>query len=572
MMMRKFLNCNILGLMTKFHIENKIIRKRLQNFATRNICFDNSYEIVCNILMYIIPIIFKFNKNEKPHKKISTINKSKQLKDDLFFKFTLIPGKCEAPLFIAFRKYFSDKLKIKQMKIVTIIFLSFFGFQSGVFAQVTTAASNDSTLSKTIKKRPWLTAVEVIGTNIIINRFDANVRNVEWAKVTPESCKANLKAGLQTDFDYFTTNWLGHPFHGSLMYNAARCNGYNFWQSIPFTLGGSFMWEYFAETEVPSKADLINTTLGGIYLGELTHRIGDIFMRKIKKPVLKHTLTAIVNPMSQINSLIVKGSNKPDTAFNPLINGQFSVGGSIPFGNDQYNILGKGAYIGLNLTYGDLFTKTQKKYKPFDYFRVNSSLVLNFEDSTSIYFTLQSNAPLFVKHLNKNAVLSVSQHYDYLTSNMYKIGAMTISGDYSFQHLWHNNNYLMASLKAGFIIIGSSQSEIISQIYNTDKPYFFRDYTFGNGFKAAADIFFSTKKMGKISCNINKWVLYASDTKGTDNLVLTTVEYNYPIGKKLNIGLQSSYFKRTADYNDFSDYRNIKNEYYNFRVLAGLRF
>ena len=51
--------------------------------------------------------------------------------------------------------------------------------------------------------------------------------------------------------------------------------------------------------------------------------------------------------------------------------------------------------------------------------------------------------------------------------------------------------------------------------------------------------------MGKISCNINKWVLYASDTKGTDNLALTTVEYNYPIGKKLNIGAHLAELRRT---------------------------
>ncbi len=458
------------------------------------------------------------------------------------------------------------------MKSATFIFLSLFVFKSLVFAQVENEALKDSSLVMVIKKRPWVAAAEILGTNIIINRFNANIRNVEWAKVTPKSWNANLKEGLQTDFDYFTTNWLGHPYHGSLYYNAARSNGYNYWQSIPFTFGGSLMWEYFAETEVPSKADLLNTTLGGIYLGELTHRIGEIFMRKIKKPGLKHTLTALVNPMSQINALIVKGSNQPDTAFNPLINGQFSVGGSVPFGNDQYNILGKGAYMGLSFTYGDLFNKPKKGYKPFDYFTVNSSLVMNFEDSTSINFSLQSNAPLFVKRLNKNAVVSLSQHYDYLTSNVYKIAAMTVSGDYSFQHLWKNNNYLMTSLKAGFIIIGSSQSEIVTQIYDTTYKFFFRDYTFGNGFKVAADVLFATKKFGKISCNINKWVIYANDTKGTDNLVLATVEYNYPIGKKLNIGLQSSYYKRTADYNDYSNFRNIKNEYYNFRILAGLRF
>ena len=312
---------------------------------------------------------------------------------------------------------------------------------------------------------------------------------------------ANMKAGFQTDFDYFTTNWLGHPYHGSLLYNAARSNGYNFWQSVPFTLGGSLMWEYFAETEVPSKYDIITTTLGGIYLGEMTHRIGEIFMHKIKKPGLKHTLTALVNPMSQVNYLVVKKSRQPnnDTAFNPLLNGQFAIGGTFPYSNTN-NTLAPGAYLGISMIYGDLFKKGKKGYKPFDYFTLNSWLNVSFKDSVSIYFSILSGAPLFVKHLNKNNVLSISQQYDYLTSNVYKIGSIAVTGDYSFQHQWKKDTYLATAVKAGFIILGSSQSEVVKYIYDSTYKFFFRDYIFGNGFTVKADVLLKTKKrLSKVS-------------------------------------------------------------------------
>jgi hypothetical protein len=458
------------------------------------------------------------------------------------------------------------------MKSIVLILLSFFFIQPFLFGQPPDTILNDSIKPKAIK-RPWVATAEILGTNIIINRFDANIRNVEWAKVTPSSWMANIKAGFQTDFDYFTTNWLGHPFHGALLYNAARSNGYNFWQSAPFTLGGSLLWEYFAETEVPSKFDVINTTLGGIYLGEMTHRIGEVFMHKIKKPGLKHTLTAIVNPMSQVNYLLVKESRQPknDTAFNPLLNGRFAIGGTIP-SNKINNTLAPGAYLGLSMIYGDLFNTTKKGYKPFDYFTLNSWLNISLKDSASIYFSILSGAPLFVKHLNKNNVLSISQQYDYLTSNVYKIASIAVTGDYSFQHQGHKDNYLLASLKAGFIILGSAQSEVVKYVYDSTYKFFYRDYIFGNGFTVKAEVLFKTKKFGNITGNINKWVIYAGDTKGIENLLLIIAEYDYPVWRKLNIGLQANYYTRKANYNQYPAFREIKKDYYDFRALISLRF
>lgn len=333
------------------------------------------------------------------------------------------------------------------------------------------------------------------------------------------------------------------------------------------------MWEYFAETEPPSKMDLYTTTIGGIYLGELTHRIGEIFMHKIKKPFPKHALTALVNPMSQVNLLMVKESRqeKKDTSFNPLIRGQFAIGGTVPIGTPNNNIWGTGAYMGVSLVYGDLFSQTKKKYKPFDYFTLDSWLNMNFKDSNSVYFSMLSSAPLVVKHLNNNSVLSVSQQYDFLTSNVYKIGSIGITADYSWQHQWTNSS-LAASLKAGYIILGSSQSEVVKYIYDSTEAYFFRDYIFGNGITAEAEVLFKTKNFGKIAANLNKWVIYADDTKGMENLMLVIVEYDYPIWRKLNIGFQGNYYVRKADYDYFPAFRKIKKDYFDFRALISLRF
>ncbi|RAV55074.1 DUF3943 domain-containing protein [Mucilaginibacter gossypii] len=64
-------------------------------------------------------------------------------------------------------------------------------------------------------------------------------------------------------------------FHGSLYFSAFRANGYTFWQSVPPTLFGSYIWEAAAEKQYPSPNDFINTCFGGIALGEMTYRLSN---------------------------------------------------------------------------------------------------------------------------------------------------------------------------------------------------------------------------------------------------------------------------------------------------------
>ncbi len=63
-----------------------------------------------------------------------------------------------------------------------------------------------------------------------------------------------------------------------MFFNAARTNGYSFWESAPFVLVGSYFWEMFAETQGPSLNDLVNTTLGGITLGEASYRLSQLIL------------------------------------------------------------------------------------------------------------------------------------------------------------------------------------------------------------------------------------------------------------------------------------------------------
>ncbi len=98
-------------------------------------------------------------------------------------------------------------------------------------------------------------------------------RRVDWVPVTRSILADNLRSGFTFDEDELQTNFFGHPYHGSLMFNSARAAGLGFWESVPYTFFGSLAWELFAEKEAPSTNDLLVTTLAGILLGEIAYRL-----------------------------------------------------------------------------------------------------------------------------------------------------------------------------------------------------------------------------------------------------------------------------------------------------------
>ena len=106
-----------------------------------------------------------------------------------------------------------------------------------------------------------------------VNRY---LNKSEFAFISIDTVRENLQTGFTYDRDSFHTDQSSHPFHGSLFYNAARSNGYSFWESGAFAFAGSFAWEIGMESEPPAFNDLVNTTLGGMDKGEVFHRLATL--------------------------------------------------------------------------------------------------------------------------------------------------------------------------------------------------------------------------------------------------------------------------------------------------------
>ena len=94
--------------------------------------------------------------------------------------------------------------------------------------------------------------------------YDHYVAKFSYSDISFKSIAHNLNPdSWGFDQDIFLTNQFGHPYQGSYFFNALRTNGYSFWQSVPGSFAGSYIWETAGENDSPDINDFINTGMGG---------------------------------------------------------------------------------------------------------------------------------------------------------------------------------------------------------------------------------------------------------------------------------------------------------------------
>ena len=91
------------------------------------------------------------------------------------------------------------------------------------------------------EKHFWRAAGETFGMNMAQWAFDRYVLRGFYSYISWETIKQNFRHGFDWDNDHLSTNMFAHPYNGSLYFNAGRSNGYNYWQSELFAIGGSAM-------------------------------------------------------------------------------------------------------------------------------------------------------------------------------------------------------------------------------------------------------------------------------------------------------------------------------------------
>jgi hypothetical protein len=359
----------------------------------------------------------------------------------------------------------------------------------------------------------WLIPVlRVTTSNIFGWAWSRYVQKADWAKISWQTMKANLRGQWEWDDDRFGVNFLIHPRAGSDYFNVARSNGYGFWGSYPFAFLGSLQWEYFCENTRPSKNDLLNTPISGAFLGEILYRISSNILddRRVgKHRVWREIFAGVVNPTRALNRLTqgrLTRVTPVDVYQQEPLNVTVSIGAHRVNQNNKFGSGGTNAIINLQLDYGDPFEARRRK--PFDVFRL--TLESRYGQDKRIVDNVLGYGLLFgktIKSGNHGLLAGIFQHYDYWNNKVFELGSLGFGpGLISKLKIGSNSNWYSGLHFAGVPLAGNSTR------FGPDTSEF-RDYPFGGGWEGRIE---ERLNLGNwVSLGFNAYYYWLFDYEGS---------------------------------------------------------
>lgn len=314
-------------------------------------------------------------------------------------------------------------------------------------------------------------------SNIFLFSLNRFIGHADFSMISRQSIYDNLTGPWQWDSSTFLVNQFGHPYQGYAYYAAGRANNLNPAESLFVTALGSYTWEVFAERVPPAINDFVSTTIGGVSLGEMIHRIYlDIYTRN-------RLLATIISPMDAFNDFVTGSSQRPTNSKIQYTNLSFSTSylalenrqnGEI-YSKDTYNSAAVG--LGLQMRYGDPFVSGISSV--FDYFDLDLGLEGGYDwydsfivsDGSLLSITPHSGEPSWTSY-------GLHLHFDYYSGSLIDFSANSLSFGLRRERESEQRLSYYFKADAGLLMFGSgsfAQNELDSE----NKTKISRDYGYG---------------------------------------------------------------------------------------------
>lgn len=386
----------------------------------------------------------------------------------------------------------------------------------------------------------WKPIVQVLGINGLIWTFDRFVLNADYSHIGPSTWNYNINKGWEWDDDRFGINFIGHPYSGSLYFNAARSQGYTYLQSIPFAIGGSVMWEYFGENTRPSLNDVINTPVNGEFLGEIFYRLSSNILDDRtygSERAFREILAGIIDPVRGFNRLLQGKTFRHTTTdvyqTEPL-NVMISAG--IHKINVEDRTIFKGgptnAMINMQFDYGNPFEDIRRK--PFDLFRFKTEF--SFGVGRKILDNVLGYGVLFGNNaqLGKLSIMyGAFQYYDYWDNKTFELGAIGFGGGLITKLPITQHIVLFTDFHVSAIPLAGNSTR-----YGPDTSQV-RDYTYNDGLEAKYETTLNLGKYVNLSLAYYYYILHTFvGPAGNNYISILRPRINVKLFKSLSVGFE----------------------------------
>ncbi len=295
----------------------------------------------------------------------------------------------------------------------------------------------------------------------LLSNLTNHARGHATADIGPSTWWANMKNGFEWDQNSFGVNQVGHPYQGSTYFMAGRAYGMNFWESSSVAAFGSGTWEYFWENNPASINDFINSTLGGMALGEMFHRTAWL----VRNPratgtnrVLREVAAVPIDPMTSavrwLSGDWSRVSEKPESLVPTSLRASGAAGlqweGTTAADIDST----AKPFVEIDLLYGDILTGRSRT--PFDAFSVRFRL----GGGGSILSDAHVRGRLAGQEIGpgRRVQLTVAQTYDYVANRAYSFSGQGFEvGTSGTSDVWPGTS-LRLSGWGGVTVLGAVDS------------------------------------------------------------------------------------------------------------------
>jgi len=379
-----------------------------------------------------------------------------------------------------------------------------------------------------------------------------------FSDITFESMWINLTNNrwLWEDGDRFLVNQFLHPYHGATYFASARINGFNFFEAMPFVPFGSLMWEVLLERK-PSVNDFITTTIGGITLGEMLHRL----FLEVDGPSIGATIGGfLTSPLSGLNKIYNRrpresgGGNIYEASFRTGLEKTFIF---FP-GHEEQEESWKypGGNININVVYGNPFV--QESRTPYEHFELYAGFTTNIE---SYHAAIISDGYLFsynpVNTQKAFTSTGLSMHLDFfnatndLIDNLgygnIQFSSSAVGWAVKHKYCFSENFYFEAKAHAACILWGNSMfnGEMNTDDFWVDLGDNHNSYGMGENIKLFFT--FSHNKAGKLelaALGYHFFSIPVTDKHSTGNAFFAygSLDYCLPLGSKIGIGAKGTFW------------------------------
>ena len=407
--------------------------------------------------------------------------------------------------------------------------------------------------------RPLRTLGEIELVNVLQTVAGKAVIGGEGFNISFETIADNLTAGLDWDDNTFSANNFRHPYQGSMYFNAARSNGYDFYQSTMFSFAGSWLWEYTGEAHNPSANDLLNTAIGGVALGETTYRLSSIILDNTatgSSRVWREIGGGLVSPMRGLNRLFTGEAwhvhANPAGRIPSRWDARFQAGARTLGDQELWNSTSGKAFVSIAATYGTPFGSIQHPYDHFDF-----GMQINFANKPHGIGRIESRGVLGAHELvtteSAHHVVAGYHHFDYIDNEAYTFGGQSVGGSYLSRFVTRNGLVTEAVLHVNGILLGATKSDHVNV---SGRQY---DYGPGLGFKFAAS-FGSGKRQYLTLSHESYWIHSVSGNDMDSYVTFTGANINAPVGHSVGIGLDYLIYNAVRNYAIYPDVRTRNPE------------